>query len=84
METNLGKCDDPRRVDLETFLSGMETRDIRSHNLQGTRAALKPSLVEWKPVPRPELVDRVMNLETFLSGMETDIIDVAVLGPPDP
>ena len=48
----------------------METRVLRPvPDIQ--HAALKPSLVEWKPVPGIGEVICTKTLETFLSGMET-------------
>ena len=42
---------------------------------QFLRPTLKPSLVEWKPIPREQQCVFGSFLETFLGGMETDVPD---------
>ena len=70
METRLGDGYRRGHCGLETFLGGMETAFCRP--LQGEqRAALKPSLVEWKLSIAETVELTAEHLETFLGGMET-------------
>ena len=54
---------------LETFLGGMETCGQIMPTVPPP--ALKPSLVEWKPVSTSTSKPALAALETFLGGMET-------------
>ena len=72
MEWKHARLPDKERVgvDLETFLSGMETGN-RMHFRAVVFPALKPSLVEWK-LQEGKYARMISGiLETFLSGMET-------------
>ena len=57
------------RLDLETFLRGMET-DLASIPTSSTQA-LKPSLEGWKLGQLVAYFGQCGPLETFLRGMET-------------
>ena len=50
---------------LETFLSGMETKDL-GEMVETTASTLKPSLVEWKQAMRNEFVSEVTSLKPSL------------------
>ena len=70
METALASYSLIISTHLETFLGGMETVRFEGP-ITGRHTALKPCLVEWKPLKRPTTPDAGNSLETFLGGMET-------------
>ena len=70
METSTRRAARSEATVLETFLSGMETI-LRGHFPAYPSPPLKPSLVEWKPIPFLFHAGMGVVLETFLSGMET-------------
>ena len=71
METRVVCGELPGVLDLETFLGGMET--CRRRPRSNHRSALKPSLVEWKPIQSDAGIEERIDLETFLGGMETSM-----------